>query len=84
MKKKVKIVRGSNPFLSEACSVLSVQPQYSDREELRFDFNTITKKLKIFDYNKTLQEQMYGKSYRVIYIEDLQVTREEKIKKILE
>lgn len=80
MKKKVKIVKGSNPILSEALSVLSV---HSDRE-LRFDFNTITKKLKIFDYNKTLQEQMYGKSYRVVYIEDLQVTREEKIKKILE
>lgn len=81
MKKKVKIVRGSNPTLSEALSVLLVQ---NGGEELGFNFNTITKKLKIFDYNKTLQEQMYGKSYRVVYIEDLQVTREEKIKKILE
>lgn len=81
MKTKVKIVKGSKQIISEACSVLSVQ---SDRK-LKFDFNTITKELKIFDYDrKSLQEQMYGKSYRIVYNEEPSITRDENIKKILE
>jgi len=83
MNKKVKIVRGRSPYIADAKSVLNVRSTY-DSVDLKFTFNCENRKLSIIDEYRRSQDYLYGKEYRVEYMVDVQLVREEKIKKLLE
>lgn len=82
MVKKVKIVRGRTPYITDAESILSVRSIY-DSADLKYTFNYENRRLSIIDVYERSQDYLYGKEYRVEYIVDLQLIREEKIKEIL-
>jgi hypothetical protein len=83
MDKPIKIVRvrGRQPYIIDAESVLSVM---SSDTYLKFTFDYKNRRLYIIDYYNNSQDYLYGKEYKVEYILDLQLVREEKIKQILE
>jgi hypothetical protein len=83
MDKPIKIirVRGRQPYILDAESVISVM---SSDIYLKFTFDFRNRRLYIIDYYNNSQHYIYGKEYKVEYILDLQLIREEKIKKILE
>jgi len=77
-----KIVRGRTPYIYDAESVISVSCPYSDIT-YSFEFNINDRRLRIADHYTKSSEYMYGKKYRIIYIIDRQILREEQIKKLL-
>lgn len=78
---KIVRVRGRQPYILDAKSVISVM---SSDDYPKFTFDSKNRRLYIIDnYNKS-QDYLYGKEYKVEYILDLQLIREEKIKQILE
>ena len=81
MNKKIKIVRGKQPYLYDAKAVLIVK---HNGVECNYAFNTETRRLNIFDTYKTQQEYLFGRQYWVYYLIDEQILREEQIKKLLE
>lgn len=78
---KIKVIKGRNRYLSEAESVIKVTDDKSN--DIRFTFDTQTKKLVMIDNITSLQHQMYGKNYIITYIEDLILFRDKQIDKIL-
>ena len=83
MVEKVKIVRGRTPYIIDAESILSVRSIY-DSADLKYTFNYENRRLYIIDEYERSQDYIYGKEYRVKYLLDLQLVREEKIKEILQ
>lgn len=83
MVEKVKIVRGRTPYITDAESILSVRSIY-DSADLKYTFNYENRRLYIIDEYERSQDYIYGKEYRVKYLLDLQLVREEKIKEILQ
>ena len=83
MVEKVKIVRGRTPYITDAESILSVRSIY-DSSDLKYTFNYENRRLYIIDEYERSQDYIYGKEYRVKYLLDLQLVREEKIKEILQ
>ena len=78
---KRKSIRGRSRQFSEAEAILSITDRRNDM--VKFTFNPVTKELKILDAIKSLQDQMYGATYDVTYIEDIAIFRDKQIEKIL-
>jgi hypothetical protein len=78
---KIKVIKGRNRYLSEAESVIKVADDESN--DIRFKFDTQTKKLIMIDNIRSLQHQMYGKNYIITYVEDLVLFRDKQIDKII-
>lgn len=82
MVEKVKIVKGRTPYITDAENILSVRSIY-DSVDLKYIFNYENRRLYIMDGYERRQDYIYGREYRVKYLIDLQLVREEKIKEIL-
>lgn len=81
MENKTIFKKGRTPYIIDAIAVISVCDTNSI--PLRYEFNTNSKRLRILDTNYTTNDRLYGKKYKITYVEDVWKVRNDKIENIL-